>query len=214
MAGSARYTAVLDANVLYPTLVRDMLMSLATADLYHARWTSQIHDEWTRALAKNRPDIAEKLPDVVTLMNRAVPDCLIENYESLIPAIQLPDANDRHVVAAAIRGHADAIVTFDVDDFPLDELSKYKEGLNNSVAAVLVRPFADRCWKLGVWRPFSPRSRAFSPSCRPVLPAAGAPMPSTSCAPSTRWPAQTRSQVARCSSSNPGSALSHSQTGA
>lgn len=125
MAGSARYTAVLDANVLYPTLVRDMLMSLATADLYHARWTSQIHDEWTRALAKNRPDIAEKLPDVVTLMNRAVPDCLIENYESLIPAIQLPDANDRHVVAAAIRGHADAIVTFDVDDFPLDELSKY-----------------------------------------------------------------------------------------
>ena len=125
MAGSARYTAVLDANVLYPTLVRAMLMSLATADLYHARWTSQIHDEWTRALAKNRPDIAEKLPDVVTLMNRAVPDCLIENYESLIPAIQLPDANDRHVVAAAIRGHADAIVTFDVDDFPLDELSKY-----------------------------------------------------------------------------------------
>lgn len=125
MAGSARYTAVLDANVLYPTLVRDMLMSLATADLYHARWTSQIHDEWTRALAKNRPDIAEKLPDVVTLMNRAVPDCLIENYESLIPAIQLPDANDRHVVAAAIRGHADAIVTFDVDDFPLDELNKY-----------------------------------------------------------------------------------------
>ncbi len=91
---------------------------------------------------------------------------------------------------------------------------KAKEGLNNSVAAVLVRPFADRCWKLGVWRPFSPRSRAFSPSCRPVLPAAGAPMPSTSCAPSTRWPAQTRSQVARCSSSNPGSALSHSQTGA
>jgi predicted nucleic acid-binding protein len=125
MAGSARYTVVLDANVLYPALVRDMLLSLATAGLYHARWTMQIHDEWARNLAKNRPEIADRLPEVVAQMNRAVPDCLVENYEGLIPAIQLTDQDDRHVVAAAIAGHADAIVSFNVDDFPLNELEKY-----------------------------------------------------------------------------------------
>lgn len=125
MAGSARYTAVLDANVLYPTLVRDLLLSLATADLFHARWTNEINDEWVRNLAANRPEIKDKLFNIVTAMNAAVPDCLIEGYESLIPSIKLPDATDRHVVAAAIVGHADAIVTFNVDDFPLEETEKY-----------------------------------------------------------------------------------------
>ncbi len=101
MAGSARYTAVLDANVLYSNLLRDTLLSLATADLYHAQWTVDIQDEWTRNLAANRPDIAHRLPDLVALMNAAVPDCLVTGYEKLIDCIVLPDPTDRHVVAAA-----------------------------------------------------------------------------------------------------------------
>ena len=68
MAGSARYTAILDANVLYPQLVRDTLLSLAVERLYHALWTDTIHDEWTRNLAKDRPELAAKLPQVVQLM--------------------------------------------------------------------------------------------------------------------------------------------------
>lgn len=125
MAGSARYTVILDANVLYPTLVRDLLLSLATADLFHARWTQQIHEEWVRNLTRRRPELAEKLPGIAALMNQAVPDCLVEGYEGLIPSITLPDADDRHVVAAAIAGHADAIVTFNVGDFPPGELDRY-----------------------------------------------------------------------------------------
>ena len=62
MAGSSRYTAILDANVLYPNLLRDILLSLAAAGLYHARWTAQINDEWTRNLVRNRPDIESKIP--------------------------------------------------------------------------------------------------------------------------------------------------------
>lgn len=62
MAGSSRYTAVLDANVLYPTLVRDILMSLAVADLYHARWSAAIQEEWIRNLSAQRPGIADRLP--------------------------------------------------------------------------------------------------------------------------------------------------------
>ena len=125
MAGSARYTALLDSNVLYPAPIRDLLMSLACAGLYHARWTSKIHEEWTRNLLANRSDLGDKLPRIVALMNGAVPDCLVENYDWLIDAIDLPDANDRHVLAAAIVGHADAIVTFNSKHFPDEIASRY-----------------------------------------------------------------------------------------
>ena len=125
MAGSSRYTAILDANVLYPQLLRDTLLSLAVERLYHARWSVTIHDEWTRNLAKDRPDLAAKLPAVIALMNASVPDCLVTNYEQLANNIELPDADDRHVVAAAIAGHADAIVTFNTKDFPEAVLQPY-----------------------------------------------------------------------------------------
>lgn len=125
MAGSSRYTAILDANVLYPQLLRDTLLSLAVERLYHARWSATIHDEWTRNLAKDRPDLAAKLPAVIALMNASVPDCLVTNYEQLASSIELPDADDRHVVAAAIVGHADAIVTFNIKDFPEAVLQPY-----------------------------------------------------------------------------------------
>ncbi|MEC5212369.1 putative nucleic acid-binding protein [Polaromonas sp. CG_9.5] len=125
MAGSSRFTAILDANVLYPQLIRDTLLSLAVGSLYHARWSRTIHDEWTSNLAKDRPELAARLPAVVELMNASVPDCLVIHYEKLIPSIELPDLDDRHVVAAAIVGHADAIVTFNTKDFPPTVLQPY-----------------------------------------------------------------------------------------
>ena len=125
MAGSSWFTAILDANVLYPQLLRDTLLSLAVERLYHARWSATIHDEWTRNLIKDRPAMATKLPAVVALMNASVPDCLVTNYEKLAASIELPDPDDRHVVAAAIVGHADAIVTFNIRDFPEAVLRPY-----------------------------------------------------------------------------------------
>lgn len=68
MAGSSRYTAVLDANTLYPAPLRDLLLSLAVEGLYHARWTVQIHDEWVRNLARIRPEIEPRLAKLVELM--------------------------------------------------------------------------------------------------------------------------------------------------
>ena len=125
MAGSSRYTAILDANVLYPNLLRDLLLSLAAAGLYHARWTEKINEEWTRNLVANRPDIASKIGVLLENVNQAVPDCLVENYESLIENLDLPDQDDRHVLAAAIAGHADAIVTFNLKDFPAKVMDQY-----------------------------------------------------------------------------------------
>lgn len=125
MAGSARYTAILDANVLYPNLLRDLLLSLAAAGLFHARWTDRINEEWTRNLILNRPDIESKICELLEQVNQAVPDCLVENYEVLIDGLNLPDPNDRHVLAAAIAGHADAIVTANLKDFPKEILAHH-----------------------------------------------------------------------------------------
>jgi predicted nucleic acid-binding protein len=116
---------LLDANTLYPAPVCDALLNLAVAGLYHARWTMQIHAEWTRNVALNRPELADRLQKRVAAMHRAVPDCLVENYEVLIDGLTLPDPDDRHVLAAAIAGHADAIVTFNLKDFPAQVLSRY-----------------------------------------------------------------------------------------
>lgn len=61
MAGSSRYTAVLDANVLYPALLRDVLLSLADADLYSAKWSVHIRDEWMRSLLRDRPEMGVQI---------------------------------------------------------------------------------------------------------------------------------------------------------
>lgn len=125
MAVSGRYTVVLDACVLYPFWQRDLLLSLAHADLYTARWTEQIEAEWTRSLIANKPESRPSVERVVELMRTAIPDCLITGYEPLIAGLQLPDPSDRHVLAAAIRGNADAIVTSNTKDFPRDVLDGF-----------------------------------------------------------------------------------------
>lgn len=126
MAGNFRYTAVLDACVLYPAPLRDVLMTLAVEGAYRARWTVEIQDEWIRNLLEKRKDLdREKMLRTASLMNDAVEDALIQNYEYVIPTLALPDPDDRHVLAAAIVGHADAIVTFNLKDFPGEVVSQH-----------------------------------------------------------------------------------------
>ncbi len=122
----SRYTVVFDACVLYPAPLRDFLMELATTELFRAKWTDAIHDEWTRNVQRSRPDLTpEKLHRTRTLMNTSVLDCLVSGYEHLIAIINLPDPDDRHVLAAAIHARADAIVTFNLKDFPWGELAQF-----------------------------------------------------------------------------------------
>lgn len=122
----ATFTALYDACVLYPAPLRDLLMELALTDLFRAKWSHMIHDEWIRAILKNRPDVtAEKLKRTRDLMDIHVRDCLVENFEDLIPALKLPDSKDNHVLAAAIRGRADVIVTYNLKDFPDKVLGRY-----------------------------------------------------------------------------------------
>jgi predicted nucleic acid-binding protein len=102
-------------------------MRLALTDLYHAKWTQEIHKEWMRNLLKNRPNLTiERLESVRARMDLHVRDGLIEGYEELIDGIKLSDPNDRHVLAAAIKANAQTIVTYNLSDFPLSCLSKYE----------------------------------------------------------------------------------------
>jgi len=122
----ANFTAVFDACVLYPAPLRDLLMSIAMTEQFRARWTEEIHNEWTRNLLKKRDDLkVAQLERTVELMNLAVPDCLVENYEGLITSLELPDPDDRHVLAAAIKCQADVIVTNNLKDFPEEILIQY-----------------------------------------------------------------------------------------
>ena len=126
MNGVATFTAFLDANVLYSAMVRDLLMNLSNTDLFRLRWSRAVQDEWIGNLLRNRPDLKmEQLERTRELMDRHVPDALVTGYEGLIEGLQLPDPNDRHVLAAAIRGRADVIVTMNLKDFPVETLAPF-----------------------------------------------------------------------------------------
>jgi predicted nucleic acid-binding protein len=118
-SGGAGTIAVLDANVLYSAALRDLWMRLALEGAYVPRWTEQIHDEWTRNVLLNRPDLTlEQLRRTRQLMDRHAEGSLVQGYEHLIPVLSLPDPDDRHVLAAAIAAEASVIVTFNGRDFP------------------------------------------------------------------------------------------------
>ena len=122
----ANFTALYDACVLFPAPLRDLLMRLALTDMFRARWSDQIHEEWIRAVLKQRPDLSrEQLERTRLLMNENVRDCLVTDYEPLIDGLSLQDPGDRHVLAAAIRSRADVIVTFNLDDFPVGYLAAF-----------------------------------------------------------------------------------------
>lgn len=119
------FIALLDANVLYPAYLRDALLRLAEAEVYQVRWSREILDEMSRNILKNRPDLAtESVERLVRFMEEAFPDAMVEGHESLIPAMT-NDPKDRHVLAAAIRGRCDVIVTSNVRDFPPDACDSY-----------------------------------------------------------------------------------------
>lgn len=121
------FTVIYDACVLYPAPLRDLLMHLALTGAYRARWTEQIHDEWTRNVLRNRPDVSEtQLYRTVGLMNRAIPDSLVNDYEPLVQGLNLPDEDDRHVLAAAIKCGASVIVTYNLKDFPAEILKRFE----------------------------------------------------------------------------------------
>lgn len=118
--------ALLDACVLYPFQVRNLLVQCGVDRLIEVRWTDQIHDEWMRNLAANTPGLtAGHLARTRNLMKAVLPDADVRGYEHHIEGIALPDPDDRHVVAAAVAGGASMVVTWNTRDFPEAELAQH-----------------------------------------------------------------------------------------
>ena len=120
-----RFVVILDANVLYPFGVRDALLRFAEAGLYRARWSADILDEMVEAVSRKRPDREASIRSVRAAMSQAFPEAAVEGHKGLIPSLALPDEDDRHVLAAAIRAGAQLIVTENQRDFPAEALRPY-----------------------------------------------------------------------------------------
>jgi predicted nucleic acid-binding protein len=119
-------TAIMDACILYSAPVRDLVIRLAQAELVRARWSVDIHEEWIRNVVSHNPHVNKtRLERTRALMDEAVRDCLIAGYGNRVEALTLPDPDDRHVLAAAIQGEAEVIVTYNLADFPAALLAPY-----------------------------------------------------------------------------------------
>jgi len=119
--------ALLDACVLYPTVMREMLLGCAKAGLFEPRWSARILEEWARATLKIGPEAEAIARGDIALMKMNFPKAVVNPNLGLEARLWLPDENDIHVLAAAISGSADVIVTMNAQDFPQNILAE--EGL-------------------------------------------------------------------------------------
>lgn len=131
MIHSVRFTCVLDTNVIFPIEIRDLLFWFAHDDLFTPKWSRHIFDEWERVMrAKNVHE--DEILKRIKWANLAFPDALVENYENFMDGLELPDPNDRHVLAVAIKSSANVIVTNNLKDFPPDYLATFGLAAKNA----------------------------------------------------------------------------------
>jgi hypothetical protein len=138
--------AVYDACVLYPYFLRDFLMWLGIhgrrQGALRVKWTGRIHREWMRAILRRRPELRAALLRTRRLMDAAVRGCRVRGYERWEARLELPDANDRHVLAAALACVANVIVTFNTADFPPDILRPF--GVTTATPDTFVHQLMER----------------------------------------------------------------------
>ncbi|OWY10142.1 PIN domain-containing protein [Thioclava sp. F42-5] len=114
---------VLDACVLYPTVLREILIGAAKAGLYRPLWSARILEEWARAAARRAPADEAVARGEIALLRATFPKAEVAAQPGIEDRLVLPDENDLHVLAVAIAGSADAILTFNAQDFPRGTLA-------------------------------------------------------------------------------------------
>jgi predicted nucleic acid-binding protein len=111
--------AVYDACVLYSASLRDFLLWLGYVRAVRPLWSETIHEEWMRSLLRKRPGLLRtRLERTRQEMEAKFPHSLVTGFEKLVPSLQLPDPEDRHVLAVALHAEAEYLVTFNLNDFP------------------------------------------------------------------------------------------------
>jgi predicted nucleic acid-binding protein len=124
MVHSVRYTCVLDTNVIYPLEIRDLLLWFAHFELFTPKWSETIFEEWVNVM-KSKGISEKEIKKRVDNVDLAFPDAKVSDYKGLIASLNLPDENDRHVLAAAIKVNANMIVTNNLKDFPETYLESF-----------------------------------------------------------------------------------------
>lgn len=110
---------LLDTSILYPARIRDILLQLAVQDLFTPKWSYEIRQELIDSIRNTRPDIADHFYErTIRQMDAVLKDAFVVNFEHHTKDLILPDRNDRHILAAAIQGQCDLIVTANLRDFP------------------------------------------------------------------------------------------------
>lgn len=120
-----REVALLDANLFVPTWMIDVLLCFAEAHLYDPVWSERIMDEARAAMMRVRGMSESDAWRATALMDRAFPFASVSGWEELTGGVDLPDPDDRHVVAAARRAGASVIVTLNLKDFPANVIGRY-----------------------------------------------------------------------------------------
>ena len=111
------FSALYDANVLYPFEIRDVLMVAARTGVFRVLWSDDILDECARNLIKDGRATQDNMDRMFTVMKKLYPDATVAGYHHLIPSMTCA-VKDRHVLAAAVVGKSDVIVTYNLKDFP------------------------------------------------------------------------------------------------
>lgn len=110
--------AVLDANILFPTILREILIDLAGQGLYQPLWSARILAEWRHAAARLGPEQEQIAGAEIALLQTRFPASVMPDDGNRVIDLELPDPADRHVIEAALAGGASLIVTANLRDFP------------------------------------------------------------------------------------------------
>ena len=162
------FTATLDTSVLWPSLQRDFLLSLAIEGTYRPTWSSAILDELqfheeAKLVKRGMPgaEAARRAATLIAAMRREFADAEVDGWQPLEGTLGLPDPDDEHVLAAAVIAGAGAIVTENLKDFPADrippgiqvlsarEFAKNTVALNPRLALAAVHEIASRSGRYG-----------------------------------------------------------------
>lgn len=154
---TSSYFALLDSNIFVSSTVRDVFFELAIRNTYKPAWSREIESEVTRARFEHKRIPADKTKLMFVKLNSIFPDSIVTINPTSIGTFGFRDSRDEHVVSAAVNSKTDAIVTFNIDDFPdsldanlgidllhpdnflLDQLDLFSTEVTSAVAAVIAR---------------------------------------------------------------------------
>jgi predicted nucleic acid-binding protein len=132
---------LIDACVLYPTVMREVVLGVAAEGLFQPLWSPRILEEWARAAAKLGPGQETIARGEIAALEARWPDASITPRNGDLARLWLPDPDDVHVLAAAIAGSADILLTLNTSDFPRHTLTE--EGIAREVPDLFLRRVYD-----------------------------------------------------------------------